>query len=385
MPKPRNSQLEHASNRLRLPTRRKPFWVKLAPGIALGYRRNAPGSPGSWSVRSSDGGAEWIKKLALADDLEPSCPPHVLTFWEAQAAARALARRQPGDSADETRPATVAEALDAYAADLVGRAGNSYNAAWPLAHLGGTLLAKPVGLLSYGELRRWRDSLLAKGLTPSSINRLRNSVRAALELAAKHDRRITNYAAWRDGLQTLADSQQARNVVLSDDEVRRLVGASYAHDHRFGLLIDVLATTGARPSQVARLMVGDLRADPLRPALMMPRSSKGGSRVRSKRKAERYSVPISPSLGAQLAQETVGRDPGAALLTRDGTTPWGPNPHANYKRDFAATAAVAGLDPAVTAYSLRHSSDLPRDFPEYSPQARRERARHVRADAGNKL
>jgi integrase len=357
MPKVRSPRLESASARLKLPVRKRPVWVKISIGVHLGYRRNQTGG-GSWTVRASDGhGHEWEKRLGLSDDFEPAAPPAVLSYWQALEAARKLARRQPGEPADESRPVTVAESLDAYACDLRARGANLYNAQWARAHLPSALLAKPVGLLSSGELRRWRDALLAKGLRASTVNRLRNSARAAFELAAKHDRRIANQSEWRAGLETLADSQQARNVVLSDDEVRRLVAAAYARDRRLGLLIDVLATTGARPSQVARVTVEDLRADALRPTLAMPRSSKGGGRARSKRKAERYSVPISPPLGAQLAQEAVGRDPGAALLTRDGSTPWGPNPHANYKRDFAAVVAAAGLDPeVVTAYSLRHSS-----------------------------
>ena len=68
MPKPRNAKLESATARRKLGVRKKPYYIRLSPGIALGYRRNA--GAGTWTVRVAEGGAEWIKKIALADDLE---------------------------------------------------------------------------------------------------------------------------------------------------------------------------------------------------------------------------------------------------------------------------------------------------------------------------
>jgi integrase len=356
MPKPRSSQLESPTGRRKLAVAKKPYWAKIAPGIALGYRRNE--GAGTWSLRASDGhGHEWLKRIALADDLEPAAPPAVLTYWQALEAARKLARRQPGDPADETRPATVDEALDAYAADLTSRGANAYNAGWARHHLSGALLAKPVALLSATDLRRWRDGLTAKGLAPATVNRVRNAVRAALELTAKHDRQISNQGEWRTGLEGLPDAQEARNVVLDDATVLRLIEVAYQHGQHLGLLVDVLAVTGTRPSQAARLRVEDLRLDPVKPTLMVPKSGKGGSRNRVARKAQRYPVPITPALMVQLGQHAGGRSGDAPLLTRDGDHGWGQDPHLHYRRPFAEVVAAAGLDPAtVTIYALRHSS-----------------------------
>jgi hypothetical protein len=77
MPKPRNAKLESATARRKLGVRKKPYWTPISPGIHLGYRRNA--GAGTWSVRVADGGAEWIKRIAVTDDLEPASPPAVLT------------------------------------------------------------------------------------------------------------------------------------------------------------------------------------------------------------------------------------------------------------------------------------------------------------------
>ena len=43
MPKPRAAKLETATARRKLPVRKKPFYVTVSPGIALGYRRNIGG------------------------------------------------------------------------------------------------------------------------------------------------------------------------------------------------------------------------------------------------------------------------------------------------------------------------------------------------------
>jgi hypothetical protein len=75
MPKPRVAKLETATARRKLPVRKKPFYVTVSPGIALGYRRNIGG--GSWSARCTGQGADWIKRIGLADDLEPADGKHV--------------------------------------------------------------------------------------------------------------------------------------------------------------------------------------------------------------------------------------------------------------------------------------------------------------------
>jgi integrase len=332
--------------------RKKPYWTTISPGIHLGYRRNQGG--GTWSVRVADSGAEWIKKIALADDLEVASPPYVRSYWQALDAARALARRQPGAADDESRPLTVSEALTLYEKDLLSRGGSPYNAEHPRIHLTGVLLNKPVALLGATELRKWRDSLLAKGLAPGTVNRTKTGLRAALELAAAHDPRIANQRAWKVGLAALPDSHRARNVILDDATVRRIVGAAYDFDRALGLMVEVAAVSGARLSQLSRLEVADLQVDGPEPRLLMPLSAKG--RARNKRH-ERRPVPITPALAAVLKQEATGRPSDAPLLLRSNCERWGHGRSRHHRNDFRAVVKAAGLDPdQVTLYALRHSS-----------------------------
>src|SRR4029077_977552 len=103
-------------------------------------------------------GAYWTKGFALADDFEDADARNVLTFYQAQDAAKKLARGE--DCSAENAPITVDGALTAYKTDLEARSANPYNADWPRLHLSSALLAKLVQLLAPSELKKWRDNLL---------------------------------------------------------------------------------------------------------------------------------------------------------------------------------------------------------------------------------
>jgi integrase len=341
---PRASRLETRTARLKLKVRRKPYdFTTISPGIAVGYRRNR--AAGVWVVRAADGhGGNWTKRVALADDFEESDSANVLTWFEAIEAARKLAR---GTDTDTNRPASVSGAINSYEADLRARGGNVGNAQRIRKHITPTLAAKPVGLLTVRELAAWRDGLLAAGMKPASAVRLFRSAKAALTLAAKRDPRITNTAAWRDGLSGIAENFESRNPSsLSDAEVQDLVRHAYAIDPAFGVYCEVAAVTGARPSQIVRLLGADLLPNGDGPRLMMPSSRKGRGR-----KISRKPVPITASLAAKLS----GRAPDAPLLVRSDGRVWQSTDKSDHARLFALAAERAGLT-GVTIYALRHSS-----------------------------
>jgi len=268
--RPRSARLETRTARFKLAVRKKPHhFAAISPGIALGYRRCV--GAGRWVVKVADGhGGSWTKVVGIADDHEDADGEHVLSFWNAQDRARALARGKDAGG----RPATVAEALADYEADLIARSASPANARRVRYHLPPALAAKPVSLLTARELKHLRDSLVGK-IKQSSINRLMKGFKAALALVARHDSRIGNANAWKVGLEALPDAHTARNTILSDDEVRALVAAACAENDALGLLIETAAVTGARVSQLARLEIADLQADRADPRLMMPSSRKG--------------------------------------------------------------------------------------------------------------
>jgi integrase len=334
--------LENRSNRLRLPIREKPYdFTTISPGISVGYRRNR--SVGVWVVRVADGaGSNWTKRVGIADDFEEADGEHVFDWWQATEAARRLAR----GSADTGRPATVKEAVAAYERDLVARNGSVANAGRIRKHLTPTLASKPVGLLTAHELAAWRDGLIADGMKSATVVRLCKATKAALNLAARRDRRITNRNAWRDGLSGIAEGFTSRNLQrLTDAQVGAVVVAAYELDHAFGLYVETLAVTGARCSQVARLLVGDLQAG-AEPRLLMPCSKKGRGRKPAKR-----SVPITVNLAAKLQSN---RAADAPLLLRSDGQPWQSSQDGDHERLYRQAAERAGIK--GTIYALRHSA-----------------------------
>ena len=162
---------------------------------------------------------------------------------------------------------------------------------------------------------------------------------------ADHDPTITNRAAWKIGLAALPDSHVARvDAILSDDEVRAVVAACYAFCQHLGLFTEVLAVSGCRPIQAARLVVRDLEAD----RLQMPRSAKG----RGKKRIDRRPLPVPPPLMAKLRRAAGNRPADAPLLLRPDGDTW----HINLNRPFRKALAAAGLPLEIVPYALRHSS-----------------------------
>jgi integrase len=296
-------------------------------------------------------GKDWIRKFADADDHDEADGNRILTFWEAQDLAKTLARGKDGTG--DLKAITVEEALDAYEKELIANEADPHNAKRVRGHLPSTLLTKPVALLNATELRKWRDGLITKKLAPSTVNRTKIGLHAALELAGKSDPRITNRQAWQVGLATLPDAVNARRMVLPDDDVRSLIAAAYGVSNKLGLLVESTAVTGARLSQLARLTVGNLQADRPDPRLMMPASRKGG---RHKRKVSHVPVPIPVTLAAKLAQECRNRPAEAPLLLAPDGNAWRHSRHANHHALFDKAIKRAGINPAATLYHLRHSS-----------------------------
>jgi integrase len=346
----RSGKLETRTARLKSAVRKKPYFVTVAPGVGLGYRRNK--TAGSWVVRAADGkGGNWTQAFAVADDFEDANGTDVLNFWQAQDRARVLARGGRDADEDSGKPVTVAQMIDRYETDLRARGGDVYNAQRVRVHLPDVLASKTVALLAAPrEFRHWRDGLVKKGLAPSTVNRTCAAFQAALELAAAYDPRITNQSAWRTGLAALPDAEQSRNIILSDDAVLSIISAAYAVSREFGLLVEVAAVTGARISQLARLEVGDLQGDRSDPRFMMPSARKG----RGRKRIERRPVPIPTNLAAILKQAGAGRPSEAPLLTKPSGELWR---HSDHRHPFDRAVTRAGLDPAeVTIYALRHSS-----------------------------
>jgi integrase len=361
----RHPPLETRTGRLKLPIRGKPYrGPKLGRGRRMDYRRCD--GDGTWIAVTAKGDGKYrTEGFGRADDFNEANPAHgIYDFFQAidKGNELTLGRRGKDDPVAAVAAAGVAPitttkgSLKNYGTDLESRHAGVYNARHALVHLTPELANKAVALLDLDELKRWKLSLRGK-IADSTINRICGSLSAAFELSAQSDKRIQNHDAWRIGLARLPGVEQARNVVISDAKVREFIAAAHANDVGLGLLIETLAETGARPSQVSRLRVEDLRDHQSKPTLMLPKSGKGGGRNRAEQKHERYSVPISAQLARKLRQAAQGRPSEAPLLPRSDGRPWGEDASAIYREPVQKIVKAIGLDPAkVTVYALRHSN-----------------------------
>jgi hypothetical protein len=328
--------------RLKNPIRKKPYFETIAPGIALGYRRNQ--GAGAWLVRSADGkGSNWLKGFAVADDSEPSDGQTVLSYTEARTEAAKLAR--PTTTAvDLSRPILVSDAIDAYEADLKLRGGNKHNACGLRKHMTPRLASKAVATLTESDLRTWhRDLVAVAGVKSTSADRYGKSMKAALNLAARGDKRITNDAEWRNAITKLPGESNARNVILADDIVSAVISAAYDADYLMGIWCQTLSETGNRESQIKRVEVQDLQtANRANPRLFVPSSRKGFKG----RKAARKPLPITPELAKRLVKLAADKKPHDRLLP----------PIAELAKKFRPVSKMLDLGTEVTPYALRHSS-----------------------------
>jgi integrase len=343
----RSSKLETRSARLRLARRKKPYSAPIARGVHLLYRRNKTAGP--FIVRVCRDGEDWTEPLGIADDYDDADGKNVLTYWQAQDLARERAR-----VGRPTSDLSVKARLELYMADLIRRGRDTTNASRVLFHLTGTKLANKLVTASSlsDDLSEFRDRLAAKGLKPATIDRINRAFKAALNLAAENDERITR-RPWRTALKALGGEEAgARNVILDDADQRTLRGAAYRDSDEFGLLIDVLDETGARPSQAVRLTTEDVQANLIdrrtgkrQPRLMMPVSHKGSGR----KETRSIPVPITP----ELADRLKGR--AGVLLKRPDGRPWSETNLASY---FAGVMKGATFNNPfkVTMYALRHTS-----------------------------
>jgi hypothetical protein len=329
--------------RLKLPVRGRAYFAEIRKGLALGYRRNQ--GPGAWIVRAADGkGKNWMEGFAIADDFEVANGDTVMTHDQARERAITLARGNVASSADHKRPITVEGAIKAYQDDLIARGQSEQNATSIRFHLKDTPLFKlPVALLEKSQLAGIRNGMVASGMKPSSADRVGKSFKAAMNLAASHDPRITNSKAWSEGWKLLPNTTVARNIILDVSVVRSIVLAAYGVDHQLGIQLDIMAETGTRESQMLRLRVSDLQDDQGRaPRLMMPSSRKGRNR-----QPRHIPVPISPRL-ARILRAAVARRTSNDFIVHEIV---------RLSDRFREVADIVGDIPEkVVPYSFRHSS-----------------------------
>lgn len=310
-----------------LEPRREPYWgAPLARGRVLGFRRiNA--DTGSWVARMrNETGHKVYKALGYI----------TATFGHENAREAALAWFRAQDAGVLSDEATVADACREYVEDRRRERGEA------CAHdakkrFERTVYGTPFGAIPLAKLRtprvkEWRDGLkLSKG----SSNRTLTALKAALNLAVAN-RRVHPIAEreWGD-VKPYANATQRRSLFLDLRQRRKLLQAV---DGALRDLMEAAALTGARAGELTSATRGQFDA-----------------RLRTitfKGKVGARTIPLSPSALTLFKRLAKAKLPGARLLTRDDSKPWG---HSDWDELVRAAGEKAKLPKGVCLYTLRHS------------------------------
>jgi integrase len=353
----RNQKLDTRSARAKLPARTAIYWVSLAPGCALGYRKGSKG--GVWIAKLVRGGLRHQTAVGPADDALDPDGLLAISYVDAQGRAREWfeAVMQP---ATPTGPYTVAKAaadyLDWFRATgrkSINETETSVNA-FILPQFG----AEEIRSLTAARLRQWHADIAASPprlrtlpgrqqkvrdtsgdreasrRRRASANRILTVLKAALNHAWREGKAPSD-EAWRR-VAPFREADAARVRYLDRDECRRLVNAS---PEALRTLIRAALLTGARYSELARMNVADYHHDS---GTLLVRTSKA-ARVRR--------IELTAEGLEFFEQTTAGRAGTESLFHRDGT-PWGKS---HQQRPLVEACRAAKVSPAASFHTLRHT------------------------------
>lgn len=355
--------------------------------VHLGYRKGK--RAGVWVARWREGTGYRQEKIGTADD---TLKAGTLSFAQAEARVREVVEsgRVAAKAKADGPVLTVRLALEAYiaardareaarkgrevrsdASQRLGRwvLGNATRGeAPPPAPLAAVALHK----LSEHDFATWLDGLPAEMKATTRV-RLASDMRAAINAAYDANRRkLPNTVpdAVKRGLRVEAAhdevAEMARdNQILADAEIRLLLSAAKATDADLDMegdlyrLLLVMAGTGMRFSQIARMRVRDVQRENRR--LLVPASRKG------KGKAGFVAVSVGldvldallPAVAGRaptdwlLERWRFGQAPGSIVWIKDRRGPW--EASSEFSRPWQKIKARAGL-PHADPYAFRHSS-----------------------------
>jgi integrase len=351
-------RLDSKSERAKLAPRGVPYYASIGRDLHLGYRKGR--KVGVWVARRRVAGKYMGETLADADDIHLANGKTILSWTEAQDAARRWASGDVASAAEPGAPLSVAQALGDYlefldahrksAATARNRAKNDILP--PLGH-------RRVDSLTTKELRDWLSALatrprltrgkkgkparaLARPETEEDLRRRRSTANRTLTIlkaALNHafaEGRVTNDTAWR-AVKPFREADTAKVHYLTPYEAARLVAAC---EPGFAELVQGALLTGLRYGELIRLRCGDFTAAANR--LTVGKSKSGKPRH----------VALTEEGQALFARLAAGRQATDLIFLRPDGAPWGASHQA---RPLARACERAKIDPPATFHILRHS------------------------------
>jgi integrase len=353
----RNPKLDTRSARAKLPMRDSPYWVSLAPGCALGYRKGPKG--GVWLAKLVRDRTRQQTTLGPADDALDPDGVLAVSYAQAQTKARdwfAAVARPEKTAGPYTVRDSVTDYLDWFRA--TGRKSIRETEASVGAFILPRLGDDDVLSLTPARLRKWHMDIAAAPprlrTKPGKAQNVRdtaadpeasrrrcataNRILTVLKAALNHawrEGKVDSDDAWRR-VAPFREADAARVRYLDREECRRLVNAC---PQPLRTIVRAALLTGARYSELARMHVADFHRDS---GTVLVRTSKAGKVRHIELTAE----------GLEFFQEiTAGLAGTESLFHRDGAA-WGKS---HQQRPLAEACRAAKINPAASFHTLRHT------------------------------
>jgi integrase len=353
----RNPKLDTRSARAKLAMRHMPYWVSLAPGCTLGYRKGLKG--GVWLAKLVRDPLRQQTTLGPADDALDPDGVLAISYADAQTRARewfATVTKPAQPTGPYTVRDAVADYLDWFRA--TGRKSMNETAASVGAFILPQLGDADVLSLTPARLRKWHADIAAAPprlrTRPGEKQNVRNTaddpeaprrrhatanrILTVLKAALNHawrEGKVASDDAWRR-VAPFREADAARVRYLDRDECRRLVNASR---EALRAIVRGALLSGARYSELARMHVADFHRDS---GTLLVRTSKTGKVRHIELTAEGLDF-----FGGIAA----GRASAEFLFHRDGAA-WGKS---HQQRPLAEACRAAMVSPAASFHTLRHT------------------------------
>lgn len=338
----------------------------MSQGLSIGFRKGAKG--GTWIARHyvAEHGRK-SKSLGTADDVVDADGVHVLSFDQAQEAARvwfkSLAATEDGV---HSGPFTVDDAIKIYLQNYtreggkaLGRMKSNIN-----THISPMLGKIEVSRLTRRQIEKWRDEIVSKpprlrtGVgkeqkyrevdmdDPDVIRRRRHTankiltiLKAALTFAYDHSQyrhMIVSDDAWAS-VKPFKKVDVPNVRYLTDADAKRLVNTCPKDLRR---LVTAALLTGCRYSELARVSVRDFNADS--GTLLIPESKSGKPRH----------VALTEEGRQFFSQAVAGKNGGDFVFLRESGSQW---KAAHQYRPLKQACERANIFPAIGFHILRHT------------------------------
>jgi integrase len=360
----RDAKLESRTARAALKPSGKPYFRSIDEGLHLGYRKGK--TTGKWVMRRYVTGRYLLELIGTADDTLDADGTAILSFPQAQAAARhrfVEAKRVAAGQPAVSGPYTVKDAVREYLAWMEENRKTARDARWRAeALILPDLGAVPCAKLTTQRIREWRDKSAStaprlrvkKGEGPrrraasvdddvdevirrrkATANRTLTILKAALNHAWR-DQKIPTDAAWRP-VTGFREADAARVRYLTIAEAQRLINAS---DPDFRSLVQAALQSGARYSELAALTVGDFNPD------------SGTLHIRVSKSGKGRHVVLTEEGVAFFKELAVGRSSQDRILPKEDGGRW---LKSHQSRPMLDACKGAKIEPPANFHVLRHT------------------------------